>query len=228
MTGSLIMDAPIIFNGTTGAQFSDTSLLVMGTGGGVVRVLPYTDIALNSELPSYWPYTAITNAPWLTSYTETDPTVPSWAKASSKPSYNFSEIGSKPTTISGYGITDAKIANGVITLGANTITPVTTETDPVWSSEKSGYVPTSRKVAGMALSSDITLKNLSIVGSSTTTYNGSGTASVNQTTQTQTSTTQSGTTGKNLTIQVAATSLDMGAYYIKIGSDGKPHLMLRQ
>lgn len=30
-----------------------------------------------------------------------------WAKASSKPSYNFSEIGSKPTTISGYGITDA-------------------------------------------------------------------------------------------------------------------------
>lgn len=31
---------------------------------------------------------------------------PSWI-GSSKPSYNFSEIGSKPTTISGYGITDA-------------------------------------------------------------------------------------------------------------------------
>ena len=44
---------------------------------------------------------------YLTSYTETDPTVPSWAKASTKPSYTFSEIGSKPTTISGYGITDA-------------------------------------------------------------------------------------------------------------------------
>ena len=44
---------------------------------------------------------------YLTSYTETDPTVPSWAKASSKPSYNFSEIGSTPTTINGYGITDA-------------------------------------------------------------------------------------------------------------------------
>lgn len=42
----------------------------------------------------------------LTSFTETDPTVPSWAKASSKPSYNFSEIGSKPTTLAGYGITD--------------------------------------------------------------------------------------------------------------------------
>jgi hypothetical protein len=31
--------------------------------------------------------------------------------------------GSNPTTISGYGITDAKIANGVITLGSNTIAP---------------------------------------------------------------------------------------------------------
>lgn len=31
----------------------------------------------------------------------------SWAKASVKPSYSFSEIGSKPTTLSGYGITDA-------------------------------------------------------------------------------------------------------------------------
>ena len=30
-----------------------------------------------------------------------------WAKASSKPSYTFSEIGSKPTTLLGYGITDA-------------------------------------------------------------------------------------------------------------------------
>lgn len=52
-----------------------------------------------------------------------------WAKASTKPSYNFSEIGSKPTTISGYGITDAKIANGVITLGSNSITPLTSITE---------------------------------------------------------------------------------------------------
>ena len=39
--------------------------------------------------------------------TESDPTVPSWAKASSKPSYTFSELTSHPTSISGYGITDA-------------------------------------------------------------------------------------------------------------------------
>lgn len=66
--------------------------------------------------------------------TETDPTVPSWAKQASKPSYTFSEIGSKPSTISGYGITDAKISSGTITLGSNSITPLTsfTETDPVF------------------------------------------------------------------------------------------------
>lgn len=44
---------------------------------------------------------------FITDYTETDPTVPAWAKADTKPSYIFSEIGSTPTTINGYGITDA-------------------------------------------------------------------------------------------------------------------------
>lgn len=33
--------------------------------------------------------------------------------------------GTNPTTLGGYGITDAKIASGVITLGSNTITPLT-------------------------------------------------------------------------------------------------------
>ena len=134
------------------------------------------------------------------------------------------------TTLSGYGITDAKIANGTITLGGNTITPLTsfTESDPVWTAEKSGYVPTSRKVAGMALTGDITLKNLSIVGSSTTTYNGSATASVNQSTLTEAAKTAGGTSGKTLTLAVASTSRSLGEYYISIGSDGKPHLMLRQ
>lgn len=39
--------------------------------------------------------------------------------------YAWPDITSKPTTISGYGITDAKIASGTITLGSNTISPVT-------------------------------------------------------------------------------------------------------
>lgn len=36
----------------------------------------------------------------LQSYTETDPTVPSWAKASTKPTYTASEVGALPSTTS--------------------------------------------------------------------------------------------------------------------------------
>lgn len=35
------------------------------------------------------------------------------------------ELATKSTTLAGYGITDAKIANGTITLGSNSITPIT-------------------------------------------------------------------------------------------------------
>ena len=48
-------------------------------------------------------------------------------------SHAFSEITSTPTTLAGYGITDAKIENGVITLGSNTITPLTAVSVPVTS-----------------------------------------------------------------------------------------------
>lgn len=61
----------------------------------------------------------------LTSFTETDPTVPAWAKQPSKPSYSFSELTTHPTTIAGYGITDAKFGTAgtdyvPITLGSTT------------------------------------------------------------------------------------------------------------
>lgn len=34
---------------------------------------------------------------YITGYTETDPTVPAWAKEATKPSYTYAEIGEKPT-----------------------------------------------------------------------------------------------------------------------------------
>ena len=68
--------------------------------------------------------------------------LPAWSKASTKPSYNFSEIGSTPTTLSGYGITDAKIANGTITLGSNTITPLTSSST-LDASKLSGAIPSA-------------------------------------------------------------------------------------
>lgn len=40
-------------------------------------------------------------------------------------SVNWSSITNAPTTVFGYGITDAKIVNGVITLGGASITPIT-------------------------------------------------------------------------------------------------------
>ena len=70
--------------------------------------------------------------------------VPAWAKAATKPTYAWSEITGKPNefnpamhshsfasltdkpnTLQGYGITDAKIVGGTITLGTGAITPLT-------------------------------------------------------------------------------------------------------
>ena len=42
----------------------------------------------------------------------------------------FADLTSHPTTLAGYGITDAKIASGTITLGSNTITPWTPSNHP--------------------------------------------------------------------------------------------------
>lgn len=55
--------------------------------------------------------------------------------------------GTNPTTISGYGITDAKIDSGTITLGSNTITPLTSHQDI------SGKEDSSNKVTSLSSSS---------------------------------------------------------------------------
>lgn len=53
----------------------------------------------------------------LQSYTESDPTVPAWAKASSKPSYTASEVGAVPTTRTVNG----KALSGNIMLSASDV-----------------------------------------------------------------------------------------------------------
>ena len=57
-----------------------------------------------SSLSGYATQDWVQGRGYLTS--ESDPTVPPWAKASNKPSYAFSELTSHPTTLAGYGITD--------------------------------------------------------------------------------------------------------------------------
>ena len=53
----------------------------------------------------------------LTSYTETDPTVPAWAKTTNKPTYTASEVGAVPTTRTVNG----KALSGNIALSASDV-----------------------------------------------------------------------------------------------------------
>jgi len=79
------------------------------------------------------------DAGYLTSYTETDPTVPSWAKASSKPSYTASEVGAVPTSRKVNG----KALSSNITLTASDVGAVATETDPVFTSSAAYGITTT-------------------------------------------------------------------------------------
>lgn len=71
---------------------------------------------------------------FLTSYTETDPTVPSWAKASTKPSYTASEVGAVPTTrtVNGKELSSniTLSASDVGALPSTTAIPSATSTTP--------------------------------------------------------------------------------------------------
>lgn len=64
---------------------------------------------------------------FLTSYTETDPTVPSWAKNSTKPTYTASEVGALPDstvipTISALQIISSGTAIGSVTINGTSTT----------------------------------------------------------------------------------------------------------
>ena len=90
---------------TTGVTAYKRYKFVPGTGTGTGWIYEYT---LNNS--------SFTTAQWA-------------AINSGVTSTNFASKADKATTLDGYGITDAKIANGVITLGANTITPLTSHQD---------------------------------------------------------------------------------------------------
>jgi len=74
---------------------------------------------------------------YLTSYTETDPTVPSWAKTSSKPSYGLTEISGTDDLRAIEALTGTsgflkKTAANTWTLDTNTYLTSYTETDPIF------------------------------------------------------------------------------------------------
>ena len=72
----------------------------------------------------------------------------------------------KATTLAGYGITDANINNGVITLGGNTITPLT--------EINNADLPDSGVIAGTYKSVTVNAKGVVTAGTNPTTLSGYG------------------------------------------------------
>lgn len=99
-TASTILDA-LPIDETTLSKEGDVLSVIGGVGGGSVD-----GIILNGT--TYSPDEA-TKLITLPNYPTTLPAsdVYSWAKQPNKPSYSFSELSSHPTTLGGYGITDA-------------------------------------------------------------------------------------------------------------------------
>lgn len=64
---------------------------------------------------------------------------------------SFTDLTDVPTTIAGYGITDAGISSGTITLGANTITPLTSS-DVTSTYSSSGTAPVNGTAVASAIS----------------------------------------------------------------------------
>lgn len=99
-TASTILDALPIDN-TTLSKEGGVLSVIGGVGGGSVD-----GIILNGTTYSPDETTKLITLP---NYPTTLPAsdVYSWAKQPNKPSYSFDELSSHPTTLGGYGITDA-------------------------------------------------------------------------------------------------------------------------
>lgn len=104
-TASTILDALPIDN-TTLSKEGGVLSVIGGVGGGSVDgiILNGTTYSPNEE----------TKLITLPNYPTTLPAsdVYSWAKQPNKPSYSFGELSSHPTTLEGYGITDAYTQSG--------------------------------------------------------------------------------------------------------------------
>lgn len=127
------------------------ALRMLPSPGFTPNVISFPARALDFSVIDY------TNAPWLLVdatnnfvTAESDPTVPEWAKAATKPSYAWGEITSKPTfaTVATSGsYNDLSNKPTIPTVPANVsafnndagyLTSYT-ESDPVWESEKEDY-----------------------------------------------------------------------------------------
>lgn len=91
---------------------------------------------------------ALEGAGFLTGYTETDPTVPAWAKTSTKPTYTANEVGALPNTT--HVPTEASIANSGFTKNALTAYTETDPTVPAWAKASSKPTYTASEVGALS------------------------------------------------------------------------------
>lgn len=84
------------------------------------------------------------DAGYLTSYTETDPTVPAWAKAVTKPSYTATEVGALPSD------THIPSTTAELTNDAGFITSAALPTKVSELTNDAGYLTTHQDISGKA------------------------------------------------------------------------------
>ena len=155
-----LTDKPTLFSGAYADLTGKPNLATVATSGD------YDDLSNKPTIPTVpTNVSAFTNdAGYITGYTETDPTVPSWAKASTKPSYTAAEVGALPdttvipteSTVTGWGFTkNAGTITGITMNGASKGTSGVVDLGTVITSHQdiSGKENTSNKVTSLSSSS---------------------------------------------------------------------------
>lgn len=113
----------------------------------------YNDLSNKPTIPTK--VSDLTNdSGYITGYTETDPTVPSWAKASSKPSYTASEVGAVPTSRTVNG----KALSSNITLSASDVgaqTAITSQSVSISVANWNATTTCTKSVTGVTSSNNV-------------------------------------------------------------------------
>ena len=139
MSGAGSATQPVYFRSDSGhvGEVATTTYQLNAAGAkGVDTSMPAT--ATDNNVPTTkLMKTFVEGKGYITGYTETDPTVPSWAKASKKPSYGLTEINDTSDLQAIEALTGTngflkKTASNTWTLDTNTYLTSYTETDPVF------------------------------------------------------------------------------------------------
>ena len=163
---------PTVNNGTLTIQKNGTTVKTFTANSS-------SNVTANITVPTK--ISELTNdSSFISSYTETDPTVPSWAKASTKPSYTASEVGAVPTTrkVNGKALsTDITIdiPDALADLSSDATHRTVTDTEKATWNAKSNFSgsyndltnkPTIPSITGLATETYVDNKVASIVDSS--------------------------------------------------------------